>query len=1007
MIDALGIVKMGVPAAFRGGSIVLQKVNRMRRIDEAIKGIETSDLLQTATRDFEIVKGSWRGEFTETVDRFLRHLEETGLAHTIMLEALVGRNSDAVRQAFIGLFVSQTNQSEQNAEALYRQISVSFGITSRFLLKDPVIADYIKASTGSILDSISRVENAVDHLCAAFKSKPDNEVIADLVPKIIRASINEFKVIRVETSQGRRDVEISKIYIAPRLTFRDQDKLNISRKAITDSIDAHHGPHSDYNSLERIKRSIEALSSVSIEEVSTASRIVVLGDPGGGKSTLLQSICHTAAAKSQKSIQEGENPNNAFVPIRVVLREFEKARVATPQLSIFDYICNAIPSSAFVDKMILPSAMNYLLSSGKVLLAFDGLDEILRTAQRRTFVDIVTKFADQYPLCPVVITSRLIGYDKAPMPEGQFEELVLGDFHDGDVKLYATKFIKNVGRKKVAEARSSAERFMAQTADNASDLRKNPLMLGLMMWIFNIRDDVPSSRPEVYQECARLMFERWDFDRDIIVDIPQTFDRLQVFSYLASRIFGSEEHAGGVSSAWIEGASKAYLSEVLESRSEAHAAAQSLVKFIIDRSWVMSEKGEDVFSFTHQTFLEYFFAKHIDDEYDTIDYLFDCIMPHVREEEWDVVSRLALQIKTHRNRRKEDEAINLIVRDLESDELSDPQLVAVALFAARSLEFLVGSESKIRALVTSILDVCLRSYEMGTQTATVPVQFLFSGARERREFVGGVVIEYLQSCFEKGTSIERDFVVACVDGRVHSYSLVKDAAIFSGVLPEKEALRARLSLRRVLRKESAADKRSAKLLFEWFGIVTRKTITRYGLDFLVEARPRTDYDLDGITAIVIAASGKYTLVLGASGITRRRGEKVLHMIGEHVLERGVSSLASIERQNHLNTPPLHLWVDMVKALPENPLVRLGALVGFYAELLNSDRHSDIGRAPNKSIASMENVIKSAVALDDEIYKVAISILKTCEAIVRSRRDAGHPNRQGLGSKQKRRHLGAE
>ncbi len=978
MVDALGLLKIGGTAAFKGGSIIMQKVSRFRRIDDAIKGIEDSDLFKNAIADFEIVKGSWLGEFTITVDAFLRHFENSPIVHTMMMESILDRPSEPIKRSFIEMFQVQTGQPSENGEALYNQMIKSFSITAKYMMKDPVVADFIRASSDHMVQNVQRVEAVVSDICEAIRGKPAAEILVDFVPKLIRAAVNEFKVIRVETSQGRKEVDINKIYIAPRLSFRDSDHVVQSRKIITESLERSQSNSSDYRSIDRARRSVDQLAQVEIEDVSAAARVVVLGDPGGGKSTLLQSVCHTTATNSLKYLQEGGEVTGAAIPIRVVLREFEKARVASPQLSIFDYICLSIPSSVFVDRVSLPAAMHYLLGSGQITLAFDGLDEILRTAQRRTFVDLVVRFTDQYPLCPVLVTSRLVGYDKAPLPDIGFEELVLGDFQDQDVQLYAAKFVKNVGRKNVADARAAAARFMNQTADNAADLRRNPLMLGLMMWIFNIRDDVPSSRPEVYRECAELMFERWDADRDIMVDLPQTFDRLQVFCHLASQIFEDEEHSGGVSSTWIEASAKAYLVDVLESRPDAHAAAQALVKFIVDRSWVMSEKGEGVFSFTHQTFLEYFFAKNIDDENDTVAQLFSTILPHIREEEWDVVSRLALQIKTYRNRRKEDEAIELMEGAIRSVDHTHEQISSITLFAARCLEFLIGSESKIRSLVTAILDACLAASRAGLDVKTVPISFLLLGAKERREFIGTVVAEYLKDCFETGGTAERDFVVSCIDNRGR-YNFREGAANTAGNVPWSEASAVRTGLKRTLRTEALSDERSSKLLFEWFGVVASGAVNQHGMDFLTLARPDTDYILDGIIALAIAASGKYPKVLGRMAATPRTAERTLKQVGTYLLQSNGKAAGVVSCQSQLNGPPASIWPGILKAMPKDGRVRLGALPAFYCEIgrsLGGSRHDE---PLEKSIDKVQSTFKSFAVSEPDVFQAAEAIFALCRA----------------------------
>jgi predicted NACHT family NTPase len=90
------------------------------------------------------------------------------------------------------------------------------------------------------------------------------------------------------------------------------------------------------------------------------------------------------------------------------------------------------------------------------------------------------------------------------------------------------------------------EQFLIQTSVNASDLRDNPLMLALMVWIFAIKGDVPANCFEIYKECATLMFERWDRNRGIVAKIPRDFELIDLFGFVAHEIFGKPALEEGV-----------------------------------------------------------------------------------------------------------------------------------------------------------------------------------------------------------------------------------------------------------------------------------------------------------------------------------------------------------------------------------------------------------------------------------------------------------------------------
>jgi predicted ATPase len=953
VVGAGTLFKVAIPGLTKAGSLIFQKLVRIRQVATAIEGIEADPSAAKAMSDFQIVKGSWRGEFDETVAKFLKSLEASGLNKLMFTEALVAKRSSSIKRTFIELFCKETGQDKDNAILLYEQIATSFEVTAKHITKDPALADIIRSSFASLNSDINRLETAIETVLEGIKLGVSSKDTDDILPKLIRAAVSEFRTLRVETSQGRKDVDINKIYIAPRLTFR---QIDVARPLIQSAVDALATESASedqslkaYHEKMEQKRLEDQLQASSIGDMETLSRVLILGNPGGGKSTLLQSVCYRTATESLRQLNEGQSLGSVRLPIRVILRDFERARLAQPQLSLFEYIQNEVLHSAYLDRSLLERVLKSLLASGRVLLAFDGLDEILRTANRRQFVDLVNKFVEQFPLCQVIVSSREVGYDKAPLPEHLYEELILGDFVDEDVKQYAERFARNVAKKKLVDARASANKFMSQTSNNAADLRRNPLMLGLMMWIFNIRDDVPSNRPEIYQECSRLMFERWDNERNIIVDLPQTFDRLQVFSYLASKVFTDDELAGGVSSKWIETEIRRHLGEVLESQSQAHAAASALVQFIVDRSWVMSEKGEGVFSFTHQTFLEYFFAKFIDDSFDTVREIFDHLINKIIEEEWDVVSRLAFQIKTHRNRRKQDELVELLTGAMRNAELLTSQRQALTTFSARCLEFLVGSESKVREFIVCILDSCKTLYALEATEVMDSIPLLYQGAQERRPFIDDVFKNFLKSTFAIGSDKDREFVIACVDGWIENYGVEDRASAECRAVPAHAAPSCRQILTETLLQEVESNPASARTLFEWTGTVPTVALRKFGIAFLHFARPPISIRVDGLSALALAASGRYVNFFEDSCFSKKKAEASLEIIGRYWRDSGGPSIQPFPRTRELNNPPDQVWLELLKSVRAGKNLRLGMIAAFLAESKNQGRMYERPDMPGRPV----------------------------------------------------------
>jgi len=56
--------------------------------------------------------------------------------------------------------------------------------------------------------------------------------------------------------------------------------------------------------------------------------------------------------------------------------------------------------------------VDLLLLTGRAVVIFDGLDELLDTSRRADVTTRVERFCAEYPLAPVLVTSRQVGYDQ-------------------------------------------------------------------------------------------------------------------------------------------------------------------------------------------------------------------------------------------------------------------------------------------------------------------------------------------------------------------------------------------------------------------------------------------------------------------------------------------------------------------------------------------------------------------------------------------------------------------
>lgn len=437
--------------------------------------------------------------------------------------------------------------------------------------------------------------------------------------------------------------------------------------------------------------------------LSEIHRAVLLGNPGGGKSTFTSKLCYDLATRHSERIFA----RRRVTPILVILRDYGAEKKAT-KCSILQFIEQTANSKYQISPP--EGAFEYLLLNGHMLVIFDGLDELLETSYRQEVSSDVESFCNLYPAVPVLVTSRQVGYDQAPLDESRFSIFRLAPFDDSQVREYVNKWFAVDQDLTQKQQRSRAETFLDESRI-VPDLRSNPLMLALMCNIYRGENYIPGNRPDVYEKCAIMLFERWDKSRGIHVQLPFEAHLRSAMMYLAHWIYTNEALIGGVSEKkLIEKASEYLCPRRFEDMDEARKAATDFIQFCRGRAWVFTDtgttkEGDRLYQFTHRTFLEYFAAGNLVRTHPTPEKLIEVLMPRIARREWDVVAQLAFQLQNKNVEGGGDDLLDAVISRKTQDEL----VWNLYSFAARCLEFMVPSPRVTREITMKCLTICLDS----------------------------------------------------------------------------------------------------------------------------------------------------------------------------------------------------------------------------------------------------------------------------------------------------------
>lgn len=673
--------------------------------------------LDGAMEDLIRVLGNEYGAYTKAVDRFLLELTASAVPTALYRLHLIGKDPSPVYPAF-ELLHTTFSPLPFEAPPLFDAFSRAVKARIDQAALDPTMVEILRATTDDIRREITTVASALEQANGLTPLPAD--LFLDTRVRIAKSIEAANRDLPVETERGTRRVIINRLVIPARLS-------RIGAKAISggDRDDDEGMPLADF------KRGLH--------------RAVVVGDPGGGKSTLTQLVCYEAAKRltldvvnNQKHIEHHE----LRLPLRIIVRAYDRRQRIQPGYTILDYLRDELRPALDNNGKLTERFLREVLITGKALLLFDGLDEVLEVGRRREMTGKIEQFLTAYAACPALVTSRVVGYNDAPMGE-EFEIYLLSRLDEPEILKYAEKLIKAIDKSQ-QDPKAQALVFLKQTESHASDLRVNPLLLGLMVYIFMERGDVPDNRPEIYQACSQLLFLKWDQRRDILFEYPADFELLDLFGHLAVQIFGDPETEEGVSGEWLLDRIKTFFHDWYNDRAKASQAAQALVTFITGRAWVMCDVGPQVYKFTHRTFLEYFVARRLESESDSVSDLLSKLYPRVIDAEWDVVSHLALQIATSSGP-KAARAVDALLALVDKPGRSPAQEINFLVFVARALEYLSVPEGQYMKIAVAIMERASVVEGVDVSSSVLVLTTLLARAKKKVELCRDLIVGFLRN----------------------------------------------------------------------------------------------------------------------------------------------------------------------------------------------------------------------------------------------------------------------
>ncbi|MFJ3510377.1 NACHT domain-containing protein [Streptomyces luteogriseus] len=348
------------------------------------------------------------------------------------------------------------------------------------------------------------------------------------------------------------------------------------------------------------------------EMLDKDSRVLLRGDAGSGKTTLVQWLAVTAAR---------EGTHIPFVlPLRTLIRT---GPLPAPAAFLSAVGCPLSPPDGWTERV---------LTAGRALVLVDGLDEI-PAADRHGTRDWLRALIHAYPGNRWLLTTRPTAVRPEWLSQEGFRELSLAPMGRAEVATF-------VHRWHVAAHAPEYEQRLLDSLRTKRDLARlatNPLMCGLICALHRERRGyLPTGRKELYDAALAMLLSRRDRERGMgTVEGPELgeaaqLELLQRIAY-ALVLSGRTEMALDTAGRIVERA----LPTLAPAAGTGDTPA--VLRTLLLRSGVLRRPAEDVLDFVHRTFQDYLGARHAVEEGHL-----DVLTRHADDTQWEDVIRMAV-----------------------------------------------------------------------------------------------------------------------------------------------------------------------------------------------------------------------------------------------------------------------------------------------------------------------------------------------------------------------------
>ncbi len=359
--------------------------------------------------------------------------------------------------------------------------------------------------------------------------------------------------------------------------------------------------------------------------------LLILGDPGTGKTTLLK---HYAICAKDSKLWKDIGLSLQRIPLFIPLRNIN------PELGFVEALSEWAKQNNL--NYLHQTRLQKWLESPGCLVLLDGLDEISDLDRRRKACRWIDKAVTAFDQSIFVVTSRYTGYlerkgillqkpllraDVQPLNRDQQETYLLQWFRAAEKDEYGDSKIDKKTQAIIENKAKNQTKQILQVLDKKEnkslrDLATIPVMLQIMAIIQRERGSLKGKRAALYLDSMRYLLEHRDNAKGLepLLDADQAIQVLRPLAYYM--------HVKAQKDELPRSEVVKILQNALQQVKPALSAG-ALLENIRDRAGVLVGSGADHFMFQHKSFREFLTALEIANRGEA-----QLLVDHFGEKDW-------------------------------------------------------------------------------------------------------------------------------------------------------------------------------------------------------------------------------------------------------------------------------------------------------------------------------------------------------------------------------------